>query len=85
MIKKMLMVLVMFVCVLGVGYVECHDTREAIIVSCDNEIVIAKDNAGYLWAFEGEGYAEGQAVKLTLNNNNTEDITDDEIIKVTIR
>ena len=79
--KMICCLLVMVACLAVAGRVESHDKRDAIIVSCETETIIAKDTTGNVWAFEGEGYEEGDEVTLIIFNNNTDSIIEDDIVE----
>lgn len=82
MIKRVMIVLAI-ITVLGVlGHYEHHYTRECIVVSVDQEIVTVEDKQGHLWDFIGADYQENDRVIITMFDNHTHKIIDDEIIKV---
>ena len=58
-------------------------TREGIVVAThvSNEEVIIVDTTGNEWCFYGVGYEEGDTVTMTMDNNNTNNIINDDIIK----
>ena len=58
-------------------------TREGVVVAIDtpNEEVIILDTTGNEWCFYGVGYEEGDTVTMTMDNNNTDNIINDDIIK----
>ena len=58
-------------------------TREGVIVAthASNEEVIIVDTTGNEWCFYGVGYGEGDTVTMTMDNNNTDNIINDDIIK----
>ena len=58
-------------------------TREGVVVAtCTfNEEVIIIDTTGNEWCFYGVGYEEGDTVTMTMDNNNTDNIINDDIIK----
>ena len=57
--------------------------REGVVVAIDtsNEEVIILDTTGNEWCFYGVGYEEGDTVTMTMYNNNTDNIINDDIIK----
>lgn len=57
--------------------------REGIVVAthASNEGVIVVDTTGNEWCFYGVGYEEGDTVTMTMDNNNTDNIINDDIIK----
>ena len=58
-------------------------TREGVVVAihASNEEVIIVDTTGNEWCFYGVGYEEGDTVTMTMDNNNTDNIINDDIIK----
>ena len=58
-------------------------TREGVIVAthASKEEVIVVDTTGNEWCFYGVGYEEGDTVTMTMDNNNTDNIINDDIIK----
>ena len=58
-------------------------TREGVVVAThtSTEEVIIVDTTGNEWCFYGVGYEEGDTVTMTMNNSNTDNISDDDIIK----
>ena len=58
-------------------------TREGVVVAThtSNEEVIIVDTTGNEWYFYGVGYEEGDTVTMTMDNNNTDNIINDDIIK----
>ena len=58
-------------------------TREGVIVAtqASNKEVIIVDTTGNEWCFYGVGYEKGDTVTMTMDNNNTDNIINDDIIK----
>ena len=58
-------------------------TREGVVVAThtSTEEVIVVDTTGNEWCFYGVGYEEGDTVTMTIDNNNTDNIINDDIIK----
>ena len=58
-------------------------TREGVVIetNASNEEVIILDTTGNEWCFYGVGYEEGAIVTMTMDNNNTNNIINDDIIK----
>ena len=82
------MVIAMFIVVIFVGaiiarLINNNYTREGVVVvtHASNEEVIVVDTTGNEWCFYGVGYEEGDTVTMTMNNNNTDNIINDDIIK----
>ena len=57
--------------------------REGVVMAIhtSNEEVIVVDTIGNEWCFYGGGYEEGDIVIMTMDNNNTDNIINDDIIK----
>lgn len=57
--------------------------REGVVVATrsSNEEVIVVDTTGNEWSFYGVGYEEGDTVTMIMDNNNTDNIINDDIIK----
>ena len=58
-------------------------TREGVVVAthASNKEVIIVDTTGNEWCFYGVGYEEDDTVTMTMDNNNTDNIINDDIIK----
>ena len=58
-------------------------TREGVVVATHaaNEEVIIVDTTGNEWCFYGVDYEEGDTVTMTMDNNNTDNFINDDIIK----
>ena len=58
-------------------------TREGVVVAthASNKEVIIVDTTGNEWCFYGVGYEEGDTVTMTMDNNNTDNIMNDDMIK----
>ena len=57
--------------------------RKGVVVAThtSNEEVIVVDTTGNEWCFYGVGYEEGDTVTMIMDNNNTDNIINDDIIK----
>ena len=57
--------------------------REGIVIAthASNEEVIIVDTTDNEWCFYCVGYEEGDTVTMTMDNNNTDNIINDDIIK----
>ena len=82
------MVIAMLIVVIFVGaiiarLINNNYTRESVIVAihASNEEVIVVDTTGNEQCFYGVGYEEGDTVTMTMDNNNTDNIINDDIIK----
>ena len=82
MVMAMLMAAIFVRAILAI-FVNNNYTREGVIVSthASNEEVIVVDTTGNEWCFYGGGYEEGDTVTMTMDNNNTDNIINDDIIK----
>ena len=56
-------------------------SKETVVRNVEGEVIVVEDKQGNLWEFRGEGFKERDKVKVVFDNNNTETIFDDEIIK----
>ena len=82
------MVIVMLIVVIfgGATVVKLNNnnyTREGVVVAthASTEEVIIVDTTGNEWCFYGVGYEEGDTVTMTMDNNSTDNIINDDIIK----
>ena len=82
------MVIVMLIVVIFGGatiakLINNNYTREGIVIAthASTEEVIVVDTTGNEWCFYGAGYEEGDTVTMTMDNNNTDNIINDDIIK----
>ena len=82
MVIVMLMATIFIRAILAI-FVNNNYTREGVIVAihASNEEVIVVDTTGNEWRFYGVGYEEGDTVTMTMDNNNTDNIINDDIIK----
>lgn len=83
-ILTLVMITVCFVILPGIaGWVDTHYTMNCEVDNVDGEIITVLDGTGNLWDFCGDGFYEGDLVKVTFFNNTTDSTRyDDEIIKV---
>ena len=60
-----------------------NHTREGVVIAthASTEEVIIIDTIGNEWCFYGVGYEVGDTVTMTMDNNNTDNIINDDIIK----
>ena len=82
------MVIVMLIVVIFGGatitkLINNNYTREGVVIAthASTEEVIIVDTIGNEWCFYGVGYEEGDTVTMTMDNNNTDNIINDDIIK----
>lgn len=74
-----------FVVVPGIaGTLENRYSLKGWIIEIESDEILVEDITGNIWAFFGDGYAEGESVRITFDSNYTEENRlDDKIIKVT--
>ena len=83
----MVMLIVVIVAIFGgvtiAKLINNNYTRGGIVIAthASNEEVIIVDTTGNEWCFYGVGYEEGDTVTMTMDNNNTDNIINDDIIK----
>ena len=82
------MVIVMLIVVIFGGaaitkLINNNYTREGVVIAthASTEEVIIVDTIGNEWCFYGVSYEEGDIVTMTMDNNNTDNIINDDIIK----
>lgn len=66
-----------------VSKVDRTNYREGTVEKCEDGTVSIIDKAGEVWLWgveEGEAFAEGQHVVLVMDDNNTKDTIEDDII-----
>ena len=88
MYDTMVMVIVMLIVVIFGGttiakLINNNYTREGVVIAthASTEEVIVVDTTGNEWCFYGVGYEVGDTVTMTMDNNNTDNIINDDIIK----
>ena len=81
-ITILLLALLLLTAVLCSNYLDTHYTREVIVQEVTSHEVVVEDKQGNLWVFCGEGYREGQALRIVMFDNRTSGITDDQVVKV---
>ena len=78
-----MLIVIIFSGVIIARLINNNYTREDVIVAIHTstrEIIIV-DTIGNEWCFYGVGYEEGDTVTMTMDNNNTDNIINDDIIK----
>ena len=75
-----------FIVPMGVaGTIETHYYRTAEVVAISGDEITVTDTTDNEWLFYGDGYTEGDKVKMLMFTNYTDNtIYDDEIVKVKI-
>jgi hypothetical protein len=81
---KVVLVVVMLGLLLLVGcFVEQHYTRKVEVVRVEGQEITVEDDYNHQWKFSGEGFEEGQEIRVLMNTNTTDrNILDDEIVRV---
>ena len=82
----MVMLIVVIVAIFGgatIAKLINNYTREGVVIAthASNEEVIIVDTTGNEWCFYGVGYEVGDTVTMTMDNNNTDNFINDDIIK----
>lgn len=84
--KKIISFISLFIvilCFCFCSFTETHYTKNAIVTNVNQNLITVKDENGYLWEFEGEGFEEDTEVKLIMDTNHTDSNTlDDKVIDV---
>ena len=65
-----------------IGYYETHYEQNGKIRTITENLITVEDTTGNLWEFYGEGYTEGEELKITFFDGGTVDLTDDQIVEV---
>ena len=78
-----MLIVVIFVEAIIARLINNNYTREGVVVvtHASNEEVIVVDTTGNEGCFYGVGYEESDTVTMTMDNNNTDNIINDDIIK----
>ena len=78
-----MLIVVIFVEAIIARLINNNDTREGavVVIHASNEEVIVVDTTGNEWCLYSVGYEEGDTVTMTMDNNNTDNIINDDIIK----
>lgn len=82
-VKGLLTAIILVVILMGCLFVEQRYTRIVTVTEVKNGVVTVTDDYEHEWEFFGEGFEEGQEIKVLMNTNTTDsNILDDEIIRV---
>lgn len=82
-IKGVLVVVMLGLFLLVGCFVEQHYTRKVEVVKVKGQEITVEDNYNHQWKFFGEGFEEGQEIRVLMNTNTTDrNILDDEIVRV---
>ena len=78
-----MLIVVIFVEAIIARLINNNDTREGVVgvTHASNEEVIVVDTTGNEWCFYSVGYEKSDTVTMTMDNNNTDNIINDDIIK----
>lgn len=63
------------------GQIETTYTRDAVVISVEQDEVTVEDATGNIWEFYGDDFFVGEEVILTMDNNNTDNNIFDDFIK----
>ena len=83
-----ILITIFFICIIigaaGIaGKIETSYSMDCIIIEVNFDKILAKDITGDIWAFVGEDYTVGDAVRISFFNNYTDNTRiDDKITKV---
>ncbi len=85
-IKGFLVFLLVFIVMPGIaGNIETHYNREGVVIAIQGDEILVEDTTENVWSFVGDGFIEGDRVKMRMFTNCTDsNIYDDEIEKVEI-
>ena len=82
-VRGLLVGMVLWVALMGCMFIEQHYTRTVEVVRVEGQEITVEDDYNHQWKFFGEGFEEGQEIKVLMNTNTTDSsILDDEIIRV---
>ena len=82
-VRGLLVGVVLCVVLMGCMFVEQHYTRTVEVVKVEGQEITVEDDYNHQWKFFGEGFEEGQEIKVLMNTNTTDNnILDDEIVRV---
>jgi hypothetical protein len=75
---------VLFIAILwGASALGCYERNDCEVIAVDGTEVTVEDSLGFVWRFEGEGYAVGDIVTLVMSPNGIDNTSsDDRIVKV---
>lgn len=82
-VQGIIIILVIFL-ILGIcGYIETHYTMECRVTDTQGDKIKIKDSVGQTFVFYGQGYEVDDKVKVTFENNCTDNIRkDDKVVKI---
>jgi hypothetical protein len=81
--KKGLLIVFIVLMFAVCGYVQTHYSKNMVVTSVTDTDVTIEDKQGNIFAFYGDGYNVGDAVKVRFDTNGTDNtITDDIIVSV---
>jgi len=83
-IKGIIIIMLVFIIFPGIaGWYDTHYRTEAEIVAKENDVIILLDKTGNLWEYETDAnFKIGEKVKVTFDNNYTDNVTDDIITQI---
>lgn len=84
-IAGILVIILFFIIPGAAGYIDTHYTMTCKVVEISGKRVIVEDKTENVWEFFGDGFSEGDKIKVTFYNNTTDSTRmDDEIVKTEI-
>lgn len=66
------------------GYMESTYSVDGLVIDKDADEWIIEDSRGHIWSYENNFLIKGDEVKITFFDNHTDNITDDEIVKIKV-
>ena len=84
-IKKILYIIVIIIALIFCNIIATTYVREARVIKVSDNNVQVIDKTGEYWEFKGTDFAIDDKVKLVMNDNNTDNIIKDDIIKRVIK
>lgn len=61
-----------------------HYTVKATVTQINDDLITVCDTNDNVWSFYGNGYTEGNIIRMTMDSNNTTELKDDRIINAKI-
>ena len=83
-IKKILYIIIIIIALIFCNIIATTYVREARVIKVGDSIQVI-DKTGECWEFKGTNFAIDDKVKLVMNDNNTDNIIKDDIIKRVIK
>lgn len=84
-IKKILYIIIIIIALIFCNIIATTYVREARVIKVSGDSIQAIDKTDEYWEFKGTNFAIDDKVKLVMNDNNTDNIIKDDIIKRVIK